>query len=47
MFRENLRANEIKLSHDLSARIYLKRTGRIIRFDNDSPDSKVEMKYAG
>ena len=47
MFRENLKAGEIKVSHELSARINLKRSGRISRFDNDSADAKIEMKYAG
>jgi len=47
MFRENLKAGEIKVSHDLSARINLKRSERISRFDNDAVDSKIEMKYAG
>lgn len=47
MFRENMKAGEIKVSHDLSARINVRRSGRIIRFDNDSSDSKIEMRYAG
>lgn len=47
MFRENLKTGEIKVSHELSARINLKRSEKISRFDNDFFDSKVEMKYAG
>ena len=47
MFRENLKTGEIKVSHDLSARISLKRSERIGRFDNDAVDAKIEMKYAG
>jgi hypothetical protein len=47
MFREKLKSGEIKVSHELSARINMKRSGKISRFDNEAIDSKIEMKYAG
>jgi len=47
MFRENVKSGEIRVSHELSGRINVKRSERISRFDNDSSDSKIEMKYAG
>jgi len=47
MFREHIKANEVKVSHDLSVRINLKRPERLNRFDNDGSDSKIEMRYAG
>lgn len=47
MFREDLRTSEIKVSHELSARINIRKTDKICRFDNNNHDSKIEMKYAG
>ena len=48
MFRENIRMNEIKTSHDLSGRINTRKFEKICRIENEfSIDSKIEMKYAG
>ncbi len=48
MFRENVRMNEIKTSHDLSGRINTRKFEKISRIDCEySIDSKIEMKYAG
>jgi hypothetical protein len=48
MFRENIRMNEVKISHELSGRINTRKSEKICRIENEySIDSKVEMKYAG
>lgn len=48
MFRENIRLNEVKISHELSGRINTRKSEKICRIENEySIDSKVEMKYAG
>jgi len=48
MFRENIRMNEIKTSHDLSGKINTRKFEKISRIENEySIDSKIEMKYAG
>lgn len=48
MFRENIRMDEIKTSHELSGRISTRKFEKICRITNEySVDSKIEMKYAG
>ena len=47
MFREKIRTDEVKISHDLSGRINVKKNERIGRFDDDYMDLRIEMKYAG
>jgi hypothetical protein len=48
MFRENIRMNEVKISHELSGKINTRKSEKICRIENEfSIDSKVEMKYAG
>jgi len=48
MFRENIRMNEIKTSHELSGKIKTGKFEKIGRIENEySIDSKIEMKYAG
>jgi hypothetical protein len=48
MFRENIRMNEIKTSHELSGKINTRKFEKICRIENEfSIDAKIEMKYAG
>lgn len=48
MFRETIRMNEIKTSHELSGKINTRKFEKICRIENEFPiDSKIEMKYAG
>jgi len=48
MFREKIRLNEIKTSHELSGKINTRKWEKIGRIENEfSIDSKIEMKYAG
>lgn len=48
MFRENIRIDEIKTSHELSGRINTRKYEKNCRIENEySIDSKIEMKYAG
>lgn len=48
MFREKIRTDEVKISHDLSGRINVKKNERAGRFDDEYyMDLRIEMKYAG
>lgn len=47
MFRERTTKDEIKISHDLSGKMNLKKNERIARFDDEYfMNLKIEMKYA-
>lgn len=47
MFRERTMKDEIKVSHDLSGKINVKKSDKIARFDDEYfMDLRVEMKYA-
>lgn len=47
MFRERVMKDEIKISHDLSGKINVKKSEKIARFDDEYfMDLRVEMKYA-
>jgi len=48
MFREKIRTDEVKISHDLSGRVNVRKNERIGRFDDEyCMDLRIEMKYAG
>jgi len=47
MFRERTLKDEIKVSHDLSGRINVKKNEKRVRFDDEYyMDLRIEMKYA-
>ncbi len=48
MFRESKSPVEVRVSHDLSGRINIKKNEKLRIIDSEGPmDSKIEMKYAG
>ncbi|HOP61864.1 MAG TPA: hypothetical protein PK358_02060 [Spirochaetota bacterium] len=47
MFRERTIRDEIKITHDLSGKVNVKKSEKIARFDDEYfMDLRVEMKYA-
>ena len=48
MYRENIRMDEVKTSHELSGKINNRKFEKICRITSEySVDSKIEMKFAG
>ncbi len=46
MFRERTIMDEVKISHDLSGKINVKKSEKIARFNDEYMDLRIEMKYA-